>query len=167
MKRTQPTEEIIQRFSDGMERLAKAVEGLSEDNLNLSMAPGEWSVRQIVHHLADDGDVWSMVMKKAIATPGVPVRFEGFPGNDAWANTLAFDQRGVQVALTQIKAHREAMSGLARHFISDLDNRYVVIVDQQDRELQKVTAGQVIAMLTEHMDEHLATIESIKRKHAL
>lgn len=80
--------EILGRFRYGAEHLEKAVAGLTEEQLDLSMGPGEWSIRQIVHHLADDGDVWAMNIKKAIAFPEAWVRFEGFPGNDAWAEAI-------------------------------------------------------------------------------
>jgi hypothetical protein len=100
----------MRRFTSSADRLVADLDGLSEADLDLSLAPGEWSIRQIVHHLADDCDVWSFHLKKAIATPGTPIRFEGFPGNEAWANALAFKKRPIEPAVELIKAHRRLLA---------------------------------------------------------
>ncbi len=167
MSATQSREEALARFLSGAERLAAAVEGLTEADLDLSNAPGEWTIRQMVHHIADDGDVWSMPLKKAIATPGVPIRFEGFPGNDAWAKAMAFDKRGIQASLGLIKAHRQVMAELARYFMDGWDSRCVVIVDEHGKEVQAVTLGQIISMVGEHLIDHGTAIEGIKKVYGL
>jgi uncharacterized damage-inducible protein DinB len=160
-------EKIIARFLSGADRLAAAVSGLSDASLDLAAAPGEWTIRQIVHHVADDGDAWSMALKKAFATPGAPVRFEGFPGNDAWAKAAAFDRRGIQTPLALIKAHRQAMAELGHDFINGWDDRFVVILDGQGNETARLTAEQIFTMLAEHLLEHVKVIEGIKRFHKL
>jgi hypothetical protein len=163
----QSREEALALFLSGAERLATAVEGLTEASLDLSSAPGEWTIRQMVHHVADDGDAWSMPLKKAIAIPGAPIRFEGFPGNDAWAAAMAFDKRGVEASLGLIKAHRQVMAELARYFIDGWDSRCVVIVDERGKEVQAVTLGQIISMVGEHLADHVTAIENIKKRHGL
>ena len=110
--------EILSRFLSGAKQLQGIVENLSEAELDLSREPNTWSIRQIVHHLADDCDVWSMCIKKAIATPGVLVRFEGFPGNEPWADALEFDKRLIGTALELITAHRRYLGELLEHFSS-------------------------------------------------
>ena len=167
MSTTQSREEALALFLSGAERLEAAVEGLTEASLDLSNAPGEWTIRQMVHHVADDGDAWSMPLKKAIAISGAPIRFEGFPGNDAWAEAMAFDRRGIQASLGLIKAHRQVMAELVRYFIDGWDSRYVVIVDEHGNAVQEVTLGQVISMVAEHLADHVTVIEAIKKRHGL
>ncbi len=167
MSTTQSREEALARFLAGAERLQTALEGLTEANLDLSNAPGEWTIRQMVHHVADDGDAWSMPLKKAIVTPGAPIRFEGFPGNDAWAAAMAFDKRGIAASLGLIEAHRQVMAELARYFIDGWDSRCVVIVDEHGKEVQAVTLGQIIGMVGEHLMEHVAAIEGVKKRHGV
>lgn len=158
--------ETLALFASGTNQLEMIILGLSEKELDYSCAPGEWTIRQIVHHVADDGDAWSMPFKKALATPGVPIRFEGFPGNDAWAEALAFDKRPIQTAVTLIKSHRQLISELAEYF-PDAWERHVAIVDSQGQEVMKVSAGQIIRMISEHLNEHVAEIEAIKRRFGL
>ncbi len=115
-RQTPLDEEILSRFLSSAAKLQAQVENRPEAELDLSREVGGWTIRQIVHHVADDCDVWSMCIKKAIATPGVLVRFEGFPGNEAWADALDFDKRAIDTAIQLINAHRHYLTQLLRHF---------------------------------------------------
>lgn len=167
MSTSRTKEETLVLFLSGAERLEAVLAGLSPASLDLAAKPDEWTIRQIVHHVADDGDAWSMPLKKAIAIPGAPIRFEGFPGNDVWANAMAFDKRDIAGSVALIKAHRQVMAELARYFIDAWDSRYIVIVDEQGQEVQKVTMGQIVNMVTEHLLEHVDAIEDVKRTHGI
>jgi hypothetical protein len=162
---TQTQIEVLDHFSSGPARLEAALAGLPSDALDLSVAPGEWSIRQTVHHLADDGDVWCLALKKAIATPGAPMHLEGFPGNEVWAAQLRAHERPIDGALALITAHVRVMSDLLHDFPAAWDNA-VSILDEQGRVAQQVTCGQMIGFLGEHMDNHIAVIQSIRKQHS-
>jgi len=147
------------------EELATIVQGLSEAELDLSLGPDQWSIRQIVHHLADDGDVWSMCIKKAIATPGAQVRFEGFPGNEAWADALCFGEREVGSALELIVAHRQYLVQLLRHL--DVWENSVKLVDAEGHVQREISVREMVEMLTDHMSTHVTTIETICEEHGV
>ena len=159
-------DETLTRFTAGPAKLAVALAGLPETAHDFSLAWGEWSIRQTVHHLADDGDAWCFILKKAIATPGAPIRFEGFPGNEAWAAGLGNDRRQIDSALALIDAHNRLMVELVTT-LGDVWDRHIVILDANGRETQKVTAGEMIGFLGEHVDEHVAVIQAIRQKHGI
>jgi hypothetical protein len=46
-------EVLISRYEDGHRVIAAALEGVTDAELEAREAPGEWSLREIVHHLAD------------------------------------------------------------------------------------------------------------------
>ncbi len=98
--------ETLERFRGGADQLSSLLEGMDESKLDLSLEEGAWSTRQIVHHLADDCDVYSNIVKRAIASPGTPTRFEGYPGNEPWSNALGYATRPVNSSLHLIQAHR-------------------------------------------------------------
>lgn len=52
MDRTE-RDELVARYKEGYQVVAAALDGLSEADLDAREAPGEWSPREIVHHLAD------------------------------------------------------------------------------------------------------------------
>jgi hypothetical protein len=45
--------ELIARYKDGYREVAAALQGASDRELDSKPAPGKWSAREIVHHLAD------------------------------------------------------------------------------------------------------------------
>ena len=158
---TPSDEQILLRFTSSAEKLQALVRDLSETDLDaLSEADG-WTIRQIIHHVADDGDVWSLCIKKAIATPGVTVRFEGFPGNEAWAQGLEIGQRGIGPALDLIGAHRRYVAELVTHF-SDLWDRSVKFANAEGEMVGEMTVRQMVNMLAEHMLEHVDAIEKTR-----
>jgi hypothetical protein len=159
-------QQTLMVFLSTTRRLEEEVSGLSDEDLDHSLEPGSWSIRQIVHHVADDGDVWCMIFKKALATPGAPIRFEGFPGNESWAKALSFNNRSITAAIHLLRAHGEMMTELATTF-PDSWNQCVKIVDESGNEVQELSAGQILDMLGEHLHEHLLTIQMIKKTYQI
>jgi len=151
-------ERILSRFVKSAERLRTLVQGLTEADLDLRSEAGGWSIRQIIHHVADDCDVWSMCIKKAIATPGVLVRFEGFPGNEVWADSLDFDRRETGTALSLIRAHRQYLAQLLKHFSHAWD-RSVRLANAEGEIVREMSVREMVKMLTDHLFEHVETVE--------
>lgn len=148
-----------------IERLDRAVGDLTFDQLDLSADkeayPGTWTIREIIHHLADDGDNWSMLIKRAIATPEVRATLEGYPGNEAWAGLLDFEDRDCRPALGLIRAHNVYLRELLARFHNAWERR-IVLVDVQSGTERPMSVLQIVEMLVAHMEEHLEQIEAIR-----
>ncbi len=154
-------DEILSLFSSSAEKLFAFTRSLSKAELGLCSKVGGWTIRQTIHHIAEDCDVWSMCIKKAIATPGVFVRFEGFPGNEAWAAALDYQNREVESALDLIGAHRRYLAQLLEHF-PDAWGRSVKFTNAEGKTVGEMTVCEMVKMLTEHMVEHVEIIEKAK-----
>ena len=151
-------DEVLALFISSAETLRTLVQELSAAELDIPSETDGWTIRQIVHHVADDCDVWSLCIKKAIATPGAIVRFEGFPGNEAWAQALDFDQREIGPALDLMGAHRCYLAELLRHFPNHWD-RGVKFANAEGETVGEMTVREMVKMLAEHMLEHVSTVE--------
>lgn len=151
-------QETLQRFISSGERLQAATRDLTPAELDAPSEPGGWTIRQIIHHVADDGDVFSLCIKKAIATPGAPVRFEGFPGNEAWADGLGFERRAVEPALALLAAHRAYIAALVADF-PDAWEQSVQFFNDEGEPAGTMTVGQMVSMLADHLLEHVDSIE--------
>jgi uncharacterized damage-inducible protein DinB len=57
---------LLYQLSESARHLRIAVAGLSEDQINTPYRPGGWTVRQVVHHLADAQMNWYVRTKLAI-----------------------------------------------------------------------------------------------------
>jgi hypothetical protein len=158
--------ETLDLFVSGAYKLDKLVSMLTEQELDMSLSPGEWTIRQIVHHVAGDGDAWSMVIQKGLVVPGTLVSFGEAVENEKWASALAFDKRPIRAALALIKCHRHIIAELAICFLEKWDNTVTFKIPGQE-EPGKVSVGEIIHMLGDHLAEHIATIEAIRKKHGI
>ncbi len=152
---------LLSQFVASADQVAAAVKGLSDKELDMSCAPDQWTIRQIVHHITDVGGEWNSCIIKGIATPGVTVRFEGYPGNEAWANALKFQDRPIDKGLVFLKANYQFLADLLEHF-PDAWDQTVVIRGDGGEAPATVRISDIIKMLTDHIQEHLREIEAIK-----
>src|SRR4029434_9231365 len=83
--------------------LRQAVAGLSEVELSAPEAPGKWSIRQVVRHLADTEIVWGWRLRLVLAQDRPTIT--GFD-QDAWAERLRYDAAPVDEALAEFAALR-------------------------------------------------------------
>lgn len=157
--------DLLQRYRAGTDLLKAALAGLSDQQLDLSLEPGSWSIRQMVHHLADDGDVYSFVIKRAIASPGTPTRFEGFPGNEPWGCALCTSTRRIDSALRLFEAHRESVADLLEA-IPDALKKEAIFIGDDGKEVP-FPLDRILLMLIDHLDEHLKSIRDIRTRHGL
>jgi hypothetical protein len=158
--------ETLDLFVSGAYKLDKLAGFLTEQELDMSLSPGEWTIRQIVHHVAGDGDAWSMVIQKGLAIPGTLVSFGESVENEKWASALAFDKRLIRAALALIKCHRHIIAELAICFLEKWDNTVTFKIPGQE-EPGQISVGEIVRMLADHLAEHIATIEAIRKKHSL
>lgn len=83
--------------------LRQAVAGVSENALSTPEAPGKWSIRQVVRHLADTEIVWGWRLRLVLAQDRPTIT--GFD-QDAWAERLRYDTSSVDEALDEFAALR-------------------------------------------------------------
>jgi len=156
-------QEILALFTSSADKLHTLVQNLSEAELDFRTDDDAWSIRQIIHHVADDGDVWSLCIKKAIATPGATIQFAGYPGNEVWGQGLDFEKREIWTAIDLIRAHRRYIAQLLEHF-SGAWEQSVKFSNAQGEIVGEMTVGQMVKMISEHMWEHVETIEQAMLK---
>ncbi len=153
-------QKLLDNYTTAANRFLALIEPLSESELDRIEEPGGWSIRQIVHHVSDDGDAWAFQMKRAIATPGAPARFECFPGNEVWAAALNFAERAIGPDLVLIHAHNRAMAALAADFPHEWQCS-VTIQAENGQPAGSVSVSDMLTFLTAHLQEHTETIARI------
>ena len=83
---------------------------LSDEDLNRSYAPGKWSIRFIMHHLADAESVLSERIRRTISEPR-PVLWAF--DQDKWAKRLDYSQMPLGLSRQIYQATREGIIHLA------------------------------------------------------
>ena len=107
---------LIDQYKDGYRVVAEAVAGASDAELDGRPAPGKWSAREVVHHLADSEMTAGVRLRVLLATDNP--RIVGFDQDD-FARKLHYD-RPMDASLELFKAVRRATAELLDR-MSDAD----------------------------------------------
>lgn len=158
-------EETRALYARGGDDLEALLAGLTEADLDLARAPEEWSIRQIVHHLAEVDTMFLMLFESALAQPGITFIRSAYD-QAHWAEALAYHKRAIEPSLALIKATRGHIAHLLQH-IPDHWDRFVLLKFASDEgEGYKITVGQELNEMNWHFAEHCAEIRETRRIHS-
>jgi len=161
----QNQQKMIEDFHQSLKDLDNVINNLPAEGLDWAESNGEWTTREVLHHLAEDCNVYAFIIEQGLATPDCKVFFGEFPGNQQWGKRLAFGERPVVNARELMHAHREFLAELLSHFPDRWENK----VNYYNTEGEKVADRSVVemlVMLTEHMQEHTEMIQYIITAHS-
>ena len=87
---------LIATYAEGPAAVAAALEGITDAELDRRPAPGEWTAREIVHHLADSETNSYIRLRRLFAedTPAI-VGYD----QDGWAHELHYGRRPIGPSL--------------------------------------------------------------------
>jgi hypothetical protein len=94
---------LINQYRDGYDKVTAALEGATTADLDRRPAPGKWTAREIVHHLADSEMTSAIRLRRLIAEDN-PV-IVGYD-QEQFARALKYD-RPIASSLAAFKAARE------------------------------------------------------------
>ena len=103
---------LIARYRDGaaeVESAVAAVLALGPGAIDRRPTPGEWSAREVVHHLADSETMSATRIRRLVADDE-PVLIAGYD-EPVWAARLHYD-RPIEGSLALLRAVREATADL-------------------------------------------------------
>lgn len=156
--------EMLALYAQGEEDVKAALAGLTETDFDLTRTPEEWSIRQIVHHLAESETLLLLTFKSALAQSGSTFIRNSYD-QEQWVKTLAYDKRALEPSLALIKATRQHIAHLLQH-IPGYEERYVLMkFADAEGEGAKVTVGQLLDGMSGHLAAHCAEIRETRRVH--
>jgi len=100
---TQTRRTLIEKYKDGYRAVAEALRGITEKELDARPAPGKWSAREIVHHLADSEIASAIRLRRLIAEDRPAI--QGYD-QDEYARRLYYS-RPIQPSLEAFRWARE------------------------------------------------------------
>src|SRR5438132_9327986 len=96
--------QLIDRYKAGYQVVADALAGATDVELDAHPAPGKWSAREIVHHLADSEMTAAVRLRLLVAVDRPQI--VGFDQDD-FARRLHYD-RPIEASLDAFKTARRA-----------------------------------------------------------
>jgi hypothetical protein len=101
-------QKLIDQYKDGYRAVAEALTGARDEELDAHPAPGKWSAREIVHHLADS-EMTSAIRLRLLLAQDSP-QIAGYD-QDEFARRLHYD-RPAEASLEAFKAARRTTAEL-------------------------------------------------------
>ena len=159
--------EIISHYADGPARLEAALSGLTDSELDLSLAEDAWTIRQIVHHIADGDDLWKMCIKAALGNSDGPFTLQWYWDKPQmeWSASWRYAIRSVESSLTLLEANRHHIVELLES-VPDALEKSIRLQPPHGNEVH-ITVREVLEMQVRHMTGHTQDIQAIRLANAV
>ena len=139
------------------EKLTEAVKGLNDEQLNPRYREGGWTIRQVVHHLADS-HMNALIRFKLALTESNPVIKPYF--EDKWAELEDYRTVPIEVSLKLIEAlHERWVTLMESMTLQDFNRTYF-----HPENNRQYLLAEVVALYDWHSRHHLAHITSLKER---
>lgn len=138
-------------------KLRSLVSDFSEEQLNTPYRPKGWTVKQVIHHLADSHMNALIRFKLALTedTPTVKPYFE-----DEWARLGDYKTTPIEVSLILLESlHKRWINLLKSMSKKDFEKSFFHPEHGKEFSLDEITA-----MYSWHSEHHLAHIEELKKR---
>jgi DinB superfamily len=143
--------DVIKRLESTRDQTLQYFE-LSEDQLARTYAPDKWSVKFLLHHLADAESVLSDRIRRTLSEPRqVLWAFD----QDAWAKGLDYSRMPLDLSRQIYEATRAGIIHLARQHYDRSGHLEFVHSETGVRTLK-----QEFDKVADHNEHHLAQIET-------
>ena len=138
--------------------LAIALEGLTEDDLNLRGGSNGWSIRENVHHVVESNLVACTIVIAAMGKGGITYDCSWMNPDRAWMERIGYTHAAVAPAI-------DAMAGVCRHVAAILSaapdalRHEVKLLGPPGTEPYLMTVEQMIRLEVEHARHHLQEVD--------
>ncbi|OEK59809.1 metal-dependent hydrolase [Staphylococcus equorum] len=132
------------------ERLRETVDSLDDEALNAKYRAGSWTVRQLVHHIADSQLNMYQRLKLALTdnNPTVPAFIQ-----DKWV-MLPDNDLPIESSIKMLEGMNERIVAIANNLNEDQLTQTFTLKDSGE-----ITVAEKVAKLSWHEEHHLAHIK--------
>lgn len=148
-------------FSKCGKSLKDVIEQVSDDDLDCSLNENSWSIRQIIHHLADAALIWSMFYRQALGDSDgeFPLEWYWSKTQDEWAKIWNYSSRDIQSSLELYKTCNQSMIELLGSAADPRENHLLLTFPGE--ETQAMTVESAVRWQSDHLQQHLDEINKI------
>jgi DinB family protein len=95
--------ELVERYKEGTRVFAEALEGITDVELDARSEPGEWTAREVVHHMADSEMTSAIRLRRLIAEDAPTI--QGYD-QEEYAQRLFYGERPIEGSSEAVAAAR-------------------------------------------------------------
>jgi uncharacterized damage-inducible protein DinB len=154
---------VLSDYLAAPDRLAQVVADLDKASLDRATDATSWTIRQLVHHMVDGDDLWSVAVKAAIGNPDGVFTLQWYwdVPQTTWAERWHYADRDVRPSLGLFKANRQHIAQLLEAVPKAWDRAITISVRGRDDE--RAPVAEIVAMQARHALAHIEEIEAILR----
>jgi hypothetical protein len=143
---------LIARYKAGHAEVVEALAGIAADELDWQPAPGQWSAREVVHHLADSETTSGIRLRRLLVEDAPAIQ-----GYDemAYARRLSYRTRPIEPALLALQAVRATTAQLL-DLMTDADWQRAGV----HSESGPYSAARWLEIYAAHAHDHAAQIRA-------
>ena len=145
---------LLERYRRGAEVLAVVLTGVFGEEEDFTSAPGKWSVRQIIAHLADAELVGAHRFRQVIAEDNPT--FMAFD-QDAWTRNLDYARRKPKQSLETFRRIRAENYELLKELPAGAYDRA-----GNHSENGRMTLRQLLEGFAQHAESHARQLQEIR-----
>jgi exoribonuclease II len=148
---------FIETINELPGKLSELIEGADDEFLNKTYREGSWTVKQVVHHIADSHLNAFIRLKLALTEDNPTIK----PYSQSlWAETFDGKDSDINASLKIIEGTHQRMADTLRNLSeSDFDRTYY-----HPETGKNVKISQLIALYAWHSKHHIGHILSIKEQ---
>jgi uncharacterized damage-inducible protein DinB len=155
---------VLARYEEGPALLERALAGLTDAELDARPRAGGWTIRQIVHHLADGDDLWKVGLKAALGYPDGEFTLAWYWAlpQEEWAESWAYSRRALGPSLALLRASRNQV----RQLLAEVPDAWTrtIGVRRPDGDVATIAVGEIVKMQADHVEHHVARILAVRRE---
>jgi uncharacterized damage-inducible protein DinB len=157
-------DKILELFKRGPSILENALAGLSDIELDYAPSNGGWSIRQIIHHIADGDDIWKTCIKIALGNEQAEFTLQWYSAlpQTEWAKRWSYENRSIDASLALFRANRDHILQLLE-YVPDGWSKSIQFRDSNGK-IEVVPVGFVIQMQADHVVHHVKRITAIREE---
>lgn len=142
--------DLIERFASGPAQLRAACAGLTPQELQARPGPGQWSIHEVVVHVADMDAIALDRMKRIIAEDN-PTLLSA--DETAYAQRLMYHEQSLEDALALIEVGRRQFARVLRQLPREAFDRFGT-----HNVAGRVTLSELVQSYADHLEHHLGFI---------
>ena len=148
--------EKIEEYGHGFELFSTALTGIPHEAWVFKPAPGEWSVHEVIVHMADSESIGAFRLRKLVVEPGDTLTAYD---EAKWAEVLDYQNQSVDDALQIFKL----MRGTTHRLLKTLSEPVFMHSVVHPAYEEPYTFDEWLNIYTRHIPEHIEHLNKIYR----
>jgi hypothetical protein len=152
---------ILADYLAAPDRLTQAVAGPDTVSLDRAADAASWTIRQLVHHIVDGDDLWSVAVRAAIGNPDGVFTLQWYwdVPQTTWAEQWRYGDRDVQPSLELFNANRRHIAQLLEVIPEAWDR--AITISWRGHADERASVAEIVEMQARHALGHITEIEAI------